>query len=120
MKFIAQAGGKINQLLLKYRWAFWSFFAVLFVMFIRFLFHKREERSELTHQLTEIVTKKKAQILQKAISQNEQAVIRVEEEVKEVDTTINQIQEEKENVNVRIDGMSLRELNNEFKSLSGY
>ena len=119
MKFIAQAGGKIKRLGLKYKWVCWSLFAFLFLLVIRSLFQKKEEREELTNELTKIVIKKKAEILQTAISQNEQAVTKAEEEVKEVDTAINQIQEDKENVNVRIDGMNLRELNNEFKSL-GY
>lgn len=117
MKFIEQAREKINQLLLKYRWAFWSFFAIVLVLIVRSLFNKDEQQSELKNEVTKIVIKKKAEILKTAISQNEQAVTKAEEEVKEVDTAINQIKEEKENVTARIDGMNLRELNNEFKSL---
>lgn len=118
-RFIAQTKEKISQLFLKYKWAFWSFFAVVLAILIKVLFSRREERSELTEQLTKIVTDKKAEMLQTAISQNQQAVKKAEEEVKEVDTVISHIEEEKERTVERIDGMSLRELNNEFKSL-GY
>jgi len=117
--FITQIKEKISQLLLKYRWAFWSFFAVLMLVVIKMLFSRKEERSELTNELTKIVTAKKSEMLQTAISQNQQAVTKAEEEVKEVDTVISDIEEEKEKTVQRIDGMNLRELNNEFKSL-GY
>ena len=118
-RFINQTRLKINQLLLKYRWAFWSFFAVLMLVVVKVLFSRKGERSELTNELTKIVTIKKSEILQTAISQNQQSVTKAEEEVKEVDTVINRIEEDKNKTEQRIDGMNLRELNNEFKSL-GY
>lgn len=117
MKLIAQARQKISEFYSRYRLAFWAFFAFAFALIVRVLFHKKEERTELNNELTNIVIKKKTEILQTAVSQNEQAVAKAEEEVKEVDTAINQIQEEKEKVTARIDGMNLRELNNDFKSL---
>ena len=118
-RFINQTRLKINQFLLKYRWAFWSFFAVLMLVVVKVLFSRKGERSELTNELTKIVTIKKSEILQTAISQNQQSVTKAEEEVKEVDTVINRIEEDKNKTEQRIDGMNLRELNNEFKSL-GY
>lgn len=110
---------RLSDLYLKYRWVFWTVVGVLCVAVIYLLFNKQDESDKLSKELSDLIIRKKKEIVDAAVSRRSEDIATREEKIKELEQRIEEINRQGNTARSDAQKMTLRELSDAFKEM-GY
>lgn len=110
---------KVKKAFVDFKWQIFIVVTAILIAASYFTVSDRTRRDKLIDQILDSALDKRAEIVRETIEISEERIEEYEEKIKKVEKRLKEIREQKENTEVEVPGMTLREISDAFEDL-GY